>query len=206
MSLQKPYCTLLDVQAETKSSDSELTSVYEACINRASRYIDRHCKRDFWFHDYTSTAFVVPRRYVLGNELILPYPILSLTELRFFPDASEESTSDYALEEIDYYFEAGKHTVAISSIHSVEYPFEGRMELFGTFGYELTVDGELAPPMDIPASVRRACTILAAAWSNERRVEQVSLDGSKASLIDSSVPQEVITLLDCFVMRIGMNF
>jgi hypothetical protein len=143
---------------------------------------------------------------VLGNEVILPFPILSITELRHMADATETSSSDSALDELDYYFETGKASISISSTESINYPFDGKMELYGTFGYTLSEDLELAPPLDIPAGVRRACTIIAASWSAERRLEQMALDGSRVSIADSSIGKEPIALLERFVFRVRNNF
>lgn len=202
MALERPYCSVQDVQLETKSSENELTSLYEASINRASRYIDAHCKRDFWFHDHTESPFIVPRNLVLGSHVALPYPILTISEVRYTTDASEASSAEQAVDAADYYFEVGKCSLHISS--AVDYPFFGRVEVYGELGYAVTLDTEV--PVGLPSSVRRACTLLAAAWSNERRVEQVALDGSRTSLIDSSVPKEVPVLLDRYVLRVGSNF
>lgn len=211
VTLEKPYCTLLDVQSETKNSGTENDDLYLSCINAASRYIDTYCRRDFWFHDYTTTAYRVPRGRVIGNGVTLPFSIIDLTEVRYVADATVTPSSDHTLSEIEYYFEEGRSTISISSTVQINYPFDGRMEVYGSFGYNLSVDDDgdpivTQPPYDMPAAVRRAATIIAAAWSNERRVEQVALDGSRASLLDNSVNKEVFSLLECFVNRLGNSF
>ena len=211
ITLQKPYCTILDVQTETRNSDSENTQLYTQAINFASRYIDSYCARDFWNHDHRSEAYKVPRSRVLGGDLILPFPIIDLTSIRFSADPTVTSSPDQELSEIEYYYEEGSNLISISSTIQIDYPFLGRIELFGDFGYTLEVDEDgfpviVAPPVDIPAAVRRAATIVAAAWSNERRVEQVALDGSRSQLLDNTVNKEVFALLGPFVSRTGNNF
>lgn len=211
VTLEKPYCTLLDVQSETKNSGTENDDLYLSCINAASRYIDTYCRRDFWFHDYTTTAYRVPRGSVIGNSIALPFSIIDLTEVRYVADATVTPSSAHTLSEIEYYFEEGRSTISISSTVEINYPFDGRMEVYGEFGYSLSLDENndpivTQPPYDIPAAVRRAATIIAAAWSNERRLESVALDGSKSSILDNTVNKEVFSLLERFVRRSGNNF
>jgi hypothetical protein len=209
--LLKPYCTLLDVQVETKNSGSENDDLYTQAINLASRYVDTYCRRDFWYYDYKETPYRVPRSRVIGNDVVLPFPIIDLTEVRYMEDPTVTSSTDFALSEIEYYFEEGKSTINLSSTLQINYPFDGKMEVYGEFGFPLQLDDNndpvlTVPPPTLPAAVRRATAIVAAAWSNERRVEQVALDGSRTSLIDNSVNKEVFSLLECFVNRIGNSF
>lgn len=211
MTLERPYCTLLDVQTETKNSGSEYDETYTQAINLASRYIETHCRRDFWYHDYTQTPYRVPRSRVIGSDVILPFPIIDITEVRYLEDATVASSSDFALSEIEYYFEEGKSTISLSSTLRINYPFDGKVEVYGEFGLNLQVDDEdnpilTAPPVNLPASIRRATTILAAAWSNERRIEQVALDGSRTQLLDNTISKEVYHLLERFINRVGNNF
>jgi hypothetical protein len=211
VTLEKPYCILSDVQAETKNSGSENDDLYLSSINAASRYIETYCRRDFWFHDYTTTPYRVPRGSVIGNSIVLPFNIIDLSEVRYMDDATVTSSPDFALSEIEYYFEEGRSTISISSTVEINYPFEGRMEVYGEFGYNLSLDENddpilTQPPYGLPAAVRRAATIVAAAWSNERRMEGVALDGSKSSILDNTVNKEVFSLLERFVRRSGNNF
>jgi hypothetical protein len=211
VTLERPYCTLADVQLETKNSGSENDDLYLACINAASRYVDTYCRRDFWFHDYTTTPYRVPRSSVLGNDIVLPFRIVDISEVRYMEDSTVTSSPDFALTEIEYYFEEGRYIINVSSTRQINYPFEGRVEVYGEFGYTLALDSNndpvlTEPPSDLPAAVRRATTIVAAAWSNERRLESVALDGSKSMILDNTVNKEVFALLERFVRRSGNNF
>lgn len=211
VTLERPYCTLADVQLETKNSGSENDDLYLNCINAASRYIDTYCRRDFWFHDYTTTPYRVPRSAILGNDIVLPFGIIDITEIRYMADSTVSSSPDFALSEIEYYYVPGRTIINISSTVQINYPFDGKMEVYGTFGYNLALDADdepilTQPPTDIPAAVRRAATIVAAAWSNERRLESVALDGSKSMVLDNTVNKEVFSLLERFVRRSGNNF
>lgn len=209
--LTKPYCTLLDLQAETKNSEPENDSTYIECINLASRYIEDKCRRSFWYLDATETAYKVPKALVVGNDILLPFPIIDITEIRYMEDPTVLSSSEYALTEIDYYYEDGSSRIQISSTTPLSYPFVGRIELFGEFGYPLSTDenGDSvldAPPITIPPAIRRAATIIAAAWSNQRRVENVALDGSKSSVLDNNISKEVDVLLNQWIFRVKNNF
>lgn len=209
--LTKPYCTLLDVQSENKNSEPENDPIYIDCINLASRYIDDKCRRNFWYTDATSTAYKVPRSSVIGNDILLPIPIIDIAEIRYMEDPTVTSSSAFALTEIDYYYEDGSNRISVSSTTPLGYPFEGRIELFGEFGYLLAEDENgdpilTEPPVGIPSAIRRATTIVAAAWSNQRRVENVALDGSKSLILDNTISKEVDVLLSPWVFRLKNNF
>lgn len=192
--LLRPYCTLLEVGKETKNSAPENDDWYRACINMASRWVEEYCHRDFWFHDHSETPYVVPRKYVLGDEVFLPFPIISLDSLVIDDKAWDVST--------DIYLEDSR--IVSEETEFGDYPFRGKMEITGTFGYPLAEENsETTPPPTIPSSVRRACIIVAAAISAEKHVEQVGLDGVRVELLDMRIPNEAKNLLSRFVVRFG---
>ncbi len=204
MALDKPYCTLEDVQKETKNSSSSDTSWYQNQINLASRYIEDYCNTDFRYQDYSSTAYTVPRAHVLEDEVHFPWPILTITGVWVYSDHTESPADADKYEDDTYYFRAGEFVLYKQGAVSFPqpgaifgtYPFIQNMDIKGTFGYAL--DGsnpDTAPPPTMPAAVRRACTLIAANWSNENRKEEVGLDGARTELLETSVPDEAKMLL-----------
>lgn len=196
MPLERPYCSLLDVQQETKNSGSELDEVYATAINLASRWVDGHCQRDFWFHDHASSALAVPRSRVLEDMALLPFPILTLTEVACFTDITAGPTAADVLAAEDYFFEVGSPVLTQEAGVFGQYPFKGFLRLKGTFGYPLSAtDPTITPPPTIPPDVRRAATLIAAAFSDENHKEQTGLDGQRIALLDTQIPIEARTLL-----------
>lgn len=216
VTLSKPYCSLLDVQQETKASGSEHDDKYHTAINIASRWVDSHTRRDFQFHDYSSEPLYVPREWVLEDEVFLPWPILTLTYLAVFYDKSEGPDSNDVWDVNDYYAEPNLPSgITITGKIKAEhgdgqfgkwsgtfgkwggrfgsYPFREHMLIKGTFGY-ITANDE-TPSVYLPPGVRRACALIAAAFSNEKHVEQVGFDGVRVELLDSTVPNEARVLL-----------
>lgn len=204
--LLRPYTTLAEVQRETKNSGYELGDWYIDCINLASRYIEQKCKKDFWFHDHTSDPYKVDRRRVLYDKVFLPFPILTLTEVRVFTDIGEPNNSNDIWGPDEYFFVEGENV--IEAEHEFywkyvgapgrfgNYPFKGFLWLKGTFGYPLAdIDPNTNPPPTIPAEVRRAATLIASAFSDELHKEQVGLDGTRVELLDTRVPAEARAML-----------
>lgn len=209
--LNKPYCTLLDVQSETKNSEPENDSLYIECINLASRYMEERCRRSFWYLDATTSPYRVPRFSIIGNDILLLFPIIDLDQVRVEEDPTVIPSANSALSQIEYYYEEGRSTINISSTVALSYPFQGRIDLLGKFGYELEKDEAghsilTLPPKTLPSAIRRATTIVAAAWSNQRRVENVALDGSKSLILDNTVSKEVDNLINQWVFRAKNNF
>jgi hypothetical protein len=251
VTLLRPYCTLEEVRVECKNSTTDNDELYLRCINLASRYIENICKRDFWFHDHTTTPFRVPRSQVLGNEISLKSPVRTLTDVRVWFDPRLETSVEYSLKPEEYYFEEDSDTISIephytwrggwapmqalgntgntgyagepsfwhgsnglSSLNPTEdqmglpYPFRGIIELYGTFGYALEdgVGADQKPPPLLPAAIRRSAVIVAAAWSYERAVQQVGLDGSTVNLLDNRITLEVEELLEHYAYMTNSNF
>lgn len=207
--LYRPYTALADVRRETKHSDSSLDDWYIECINMASRLIDDYCKRDFWFHDYSVAPYKVNRRRVLEESVVLPFPIITLTEVRVFTDIEQTSDSNDIWETDEYHFEEGERTIHAEAETEWKYagnpgrfgsyPFRGFLWIKGTFGYPLTTESgaipDETPPPTIPTGVRRAATLIASAFSSELRKEQIGLDGVRVELLDTRIPREAKILL-----------
>jgi len=79
------------------------------------------------------------------------------------------------------------------------YPFKGKCEIKGTFGY--TSSNSEEPPTGLPSEVRRACVLIAAAWSAERRVDRVGIAGEVSNILDTSIPEEARRLLRRYSLR-----
>lgn len=211
--LSKPYCTLNEVQDECRqhATEADVVDKISTAINRASRAIDEMCSRDFWFHDHTSSALPVSRRQVVGASIFLPWPILTLTEIK---------ENGFVVQANNYNFEAGTRQIEKVStmllgqiqgdpLQSAAYDEEPRwmmpgggntITLAGTFGYALAdTDPTKNPPPAMPSRVRRACVLIASAWSGENRKEQVSPDGQKVNVLDVRIPPEAKTLLSKYV-------
>lgn len=195
--LERPYCSLADVQRETVNSLPENDDKYKQCINLASRWVDEFCHRDFWFHDHSENAYKVPRKFVLGDEIFLPFPIVTLTALTV--DGKAWDVED------DIYWD-GK-TISSEDGDFGNYPCRETIRLTGTFGYPLVQSGyddpQQTPPPTIPSSVKHATAKVAAAISGEKHIEQVGLDGTRIELLDMRIPPEAKALLKRFVLRMN---
>lgn len=187
VTLERPYCTLAELQAETRNKDSDKEDWFKQCINSASRMCERLTKRDFWYHDHTSTALKVKPSWIVVDRIALPWPIISLTEVK-----ENDVVLDTELGE-DYFYEDGSKVLFRASGLWYKLKYKTTVELKGTFGYALTTDTE--PPPTMPPDVRRACVLIAASWTMQNRREIVGYDGSKMTILESRVPDEARELL-----------
>jgi|SRR6185503_10888249 len=215
-----PYTSLAAVQQETKNRDSDKEDWFKECINNASRIIEEELRRDFRFHDHTSSALTVKSSWFAGQEIFLPWPILTLTEVKI--------NEDDALSSDDYIYENGalnKGNAVIrrrgagwgsdadviiiggSLFDSEEYGSLDRptkaypdrtltkVYLKGTFGYALVSSSTAVTPVDIPEKVKRAATLTAAAISGYMRKEIMGMDGERQSLMDTRIPPAAWALI-----------
>lgn len=186
--LVRPYCTLEDVQEITGNDDPDSVERLLRAINSASRMVEDECSRDFWFHDHATEGLKIEKAAVIGTTVFLPFPVLTLTEVTIDGEVAD-------LEAIE--FVVGEPYLKQSTSWG-SYPFTSVMILKGTFGYELpapVVDTMLAPPTNIPESIRRSTSLIAAAFSGLWNRERIGQDGSRDSMLETRVPSEVATLL-----------
>lgn len=154
MTIDNGYCTLAEVKAALRITDSTDNTLLENCVEAASRRIDGYCGRYF----YQQSATV---KYFATNELqvFLRDDLVSVTTLKT-DNAGDNSFSttwtantDYALEPYNNdltnipYFRitaVGGKTFPIFVV-----PSKPGVEINGVFGYP-----------SVPDDVREACVLL----------------------------------------------
>ena len=185
--LDRPYCTLAEVQSHISNSKEAEEAWLRECINRASRFIEEFTHTDFRFHDHASSPLTVDRKWVTGGYVFLPWPVITLTAV------TDDTTVLVAGE--DYRFGAGSREIVRAS-NWVLHPIEDLVTLTGTFGYqeEAATPNEL-PCIGIPTSVRQAAIEIASALSGKNRREMIGLDGNKQSVLERDVPKQALRLL-----------
>ena len=231
VTLLRPYTTLDRVQTAAKSISPDLNDVFLTAINDASRYIEEVCHRKFWKQDHRSSPLLVRKEWVVGQDIFLPWPIVTLSQVM---------VSDTVLQSTDYAFSNADDGSAGAVLHRIGAGWTGNLggdtvdcdhvvqrvedagmykqvgypaaelgatdiRLTGLFGYTLAsaipegetepVDNTQLPPVDLPGSVGRACTLIAAAWSGESRREMVGISGEKTTYLEYEIPKEAAKLL-----------
>jgi hypothetical protein len=220
-----PYTTLTAVQRETKNSESANDDWYKECINDASRLVEEMLRRDFRYHDHISSSLTCKTVWIAGRELFLPWPIISLTEIAVNGDALDAADYKWenlnngkggavitragarswdgealpfeisgCANEQEYQSFFGEADYAPTKAYPD--PALYTVTLKGTFGYALAAEDDTTQsPTNIPATVKRATTLIAAALSGLNRKEVVGLDGDKIGLMDSRIPKEAWDLI-----------
>jgi hypothetical protein len=191
MALVKPYCTVADVKSYTR--DNDITHLCDDAINHASRFVDQHCRRSFWFQDYTSSAFIVDYRDITPDIIYLPWPIINLTEVKQ-EDSVLETDSYTGMS--DGRIRLRKNSLSpwrIISRNTYQFNDELDIAIKGTFGYTITSNDQ--PPTDpnFPTAIRRATTIIAATLTDEN--EEMDPFGEGTPIPVRSIPEEAFTLL-----------
>ena len=180
--LFKPYTTVADVQRETRNNDANFVSWFEEVINDASRYVDVFTGADFWFHDYTTNPFFVHPNLVFGNRIFLPWPVIELDQVSDEGVILSPSTYEYKSRSI-----TAKKNFSNRS-------WEKTVSVKGKFGYNLASSyATQNPPVDLPADIRRATTMIASAWKNRKEV--INAEGNRDSLLTSEIPKDAWKLL-----------
>lgn len=192
------YCSLASLRRETGNSDTDLDDWFSECINMASRWIDDHCYRDFFEHDYAPPAqpYTVLPSDVIADQIFLPWPIKTLTEVKI---------GDFIADPDRYVFAVGKRSIRLRDgdpwipKNTTVYPMSPLLRVtYATGGSStITVAGTFGFAA-VPAAVSTACVRIAAAWSQEKRRERVSMDGQRTSLLDQRIPDDALTLLKRF--------
>jgi hypothetical protein len=206
-----PYCTVANVQAETRNTDDTEIDLFTDCINAASRAIDDYCHRDFLFHDHSSSVLVVPSYWIALNRIWLPFPCIELTEIQV--DGEVLPADQYRLETAPFSKDAkivrvGRwlrpDTFRMDVLNGGRtFPLLKQITLQGKFGYALDATNPLTvPPTGIPANITRACTIFAAVSSGRSTREYVGVNGDRQTVTLRKIPAEVTDILDRY--RIGL--
>lgn len=192
MTLTRPYCSLAQLQDHIGNADPDKQDLLESAINRASRFVEDKTGTDFWFHDHSTTALTVNRRDVLGDQVLLPFPIITLTEVSNDGEVLVEGVDN------DYFFEVGERAIqGLAAFGSI--PFVGTLTVKGTFGYTLdTVDPTNLPPPTIPGTINQAAILIASAYSGLWQKSVRSLTGGTDNYFVQDVPKEALTLLKSF--------
>jgi hypothetical protein len=190
MPLLRPYTTVERLRDFIGNFDSENEDRFIDAINRASRLIEAETKVQWWFNDYSVTPYTVPRRDVLGAVIVLPWPIITLTEV-----VQDSETLIEGASEGDYYFEAGE-TVVRASASWGGIPYAGTITLRGTFGFALDEsDPTGAPPPTLPAHIAEMALEIAAVFSGFWRRSIRAADGTSDTAIVQSVPATTMSRL-----------
>ena len=194
MALSTPYCTLLNLQDETKNNDADSDAAaltrHEDAINTASRMVEEWTHRDFTIHDHSSTALTVAEKYIAQDSIYLPWPVLTLTEI----------TVDGTVLPTDEWKQVGSYEIRrIEDWPSIPFDDATFIQIKGTFGYlhpDLTTI-----PTGLPATVQRATTIIAATISGDYRKDLMDRDGGVQQIGVTDIPKEAKMLLRKFRRR-----
>lgn len=201
VTLLRPYCTLADVQQETANNESTREDTLKQAINDASRFVDQHCRCDFWKHDHTASPLSIPNDWVAGDQIFFPWPIVSLTKL-------EDITSEDNPIELDtdtWHAETGinsvtgaaeKRGLVTSSSRFTIYKHQVSLRATGVFGYALAAGNPTdAPPTNLPTAVKRATMLIAAAYSGVWKKRWRDPNGDQQETLVTNVPKEAFNLL-----------
>jgi hypothetical protein len=215
MSLVNPYCTVDQLRAYIKNSDSNITATLEHAINAASRFIDEWKGLDYFEHDYSENALVLDRwsKDITGDTIWLPYrPVIEITEVQVNQTVwveDEDFKIDPAgrLHSYQGYW-IGCPSNASSGAEWMSYfrnTPESRVEIKGRFGYEqraaavppaeLGALNRALVPSGMPDHIIQACIEIAASASKWNMKDIVGLDGQKTSILATDIPKSAMQLL-----------
>lgn len=210
IALQNPYCELRDAQAVAGNTDEESARDLVREINNASRFIEEYCRRDFLFHDHANTPLLVREGWIAQNVIYLPWPVITLTEVR---------VDGVALPASEWRHQPG--TTASNVLRNGPWlPADGivqldpftprpalamppRIELVGTFGYAPAEDdAEKKPSPSLPATIRQACATIAAINSGLVRRDFTNLGGDRESVTVRTFPKETYAALNRYKVAV----
>ncbi len=197
--LLNPYCTLRELRDEIRNEDTDATVVDQLtrAINDASRYIEIRVGRDFSSHDHTVTPLRLTRfsHAIFDDVIYFPYRAISITEVKADNVVLTEGV-DYELltnslgETYGLQCLTGDwRTILKSGIRWTVAEFL----IKGQFGYTQTASTDV--PAGIPAEIRRACILIAAAWSGKATYEVIDLEGNKQDVASKQIPKAAFELL-----------
>jgi len=199
MALYQPYCTADDVHGHTKNFDIA-TDVTERSINMASRYVDEYTGRLFHYYDHSSTAYKVPNvDFIGGTHIYLPFPILSLASVSAEEEEVDSDNYEFSEKPSGYKHRSVlelKSTVTIDFLGQKTISASSNAEVKGTFGFTSTNQNTVPDDTQFPAGIRRATTLIASAFSEHNRKEQIALDGTRVAVASYNVPDEATDILN----------
>ena len=203
MSLEQPLCNYEDIITETRNDDIGNLPNIDHIINQSSRYVEEITDRKFWNYDNTAHAYIVNKDAIVSHILTLPFPVITLD--RVVISGKEFSSADF-------YYELGRRSVyrlsdqAEAMDWSTKYPFFGKIEVYGTFGYTLDSSSpETEPPSNLPPDLRKAVTLIASAWTGEYEIERIGFEGDRETVLETHVPEEAKRLLKPY-MPLKLDF
>lgn len=201
MKLENPYCTLADVQAETGNSKPEVVDTLLNAINLASRLIEAESGRDFLYHDFRVSPWVVPHESVGGNYISMPWPCIDAAGVSVRIDGVEVDKSEFRVVHegrkwVTYLVRKSAWIATdvpeVSLGAQDKYPPMTLIEVYGQFGF---VPAGTAPTENpspsIPGTVRYAASIIAAVRSGKAKKDAIGPDGTATSVVMKAVPKDV---------------
>ena len=220
VTLDRPYCTLAEVQAELRNAETDQEDAIKTAINQASRLVDDRCNTDFLQHDHSSTPLDVQPWMVQGDRIFLPWPIIEITEIKETVSGTVYDASNYkvmfgTLDNLAGGKVTGNGEIimlasAVSTLAASQgaqadekplWPVPGTgvfIAIKGKFGYAPQGGGTpdwTAPPPTIPAAIRRATVMIAAALSGLNMRRTIDNQGSRSEFFSTNIPKEVEPLL-----------
>jgi len=190
VALLNPYCTVAELKHELKlkaADDAKADELAEA-INLASRWIDEYVGRDFFKHDYSTTALQVDEHdgMVFGAEVFLPVrPLVSVSEVKV---GETVLTAD-----VDF---VAKLTSGILVRLGAEWGISRPSAVLSVkcvAGYAQAATTDV--PTGLPGHINLCARLVAAALSGYDRHEVVGLDGMKSDFVNRSIPATVFKIL-----------
>ena len=189
MPLLRPYCSMAQLRDFIGNDDPELELKLEDAINSASRLVEQKLGSSAWFQDYSSSWYTVDPRDNIGAFIVLPFPIITLTELT--QDGEALAGGVYGeVEGADYTFTPGTRTINSPG------GLAGVIKIKGTFGYPLdATDPTNLPPPTLPFDINEAAVKVAAALSGLWKKTARSFGGENETVLVQSIPKEVLDRL-----------
>lgn len=213
MKLVNPYCTLADVQREARHHDGSDAGIFIEAINQTSRWIEWFCKRDFLHHNHGTSPLRVDDVWIGENVIYLPWPVISLAEIRI--DGVAVAASEYHIKTAMF---SATSRIERNSLWSPKPVSESEtllpkktyrkspvIELVGVFGFApaATADSTEVPSPALPPDLRQACAVASAARSGKLRREVVGADGQRTSTTVYTIPKDAMAVLERY--RIGVT-
>lgn len=183
MATPLPYCTLSEVQAEIRNYDANINDKLISAIERATAYIDEYCRKTYQPVDRVSVPFRVPSPCVAGKSILLPFPVRELLSIEDGDQHGEALTP----QTVEWHSGSTRITAPRNLVNPVN--------IYGTFGGESSNNAQ-EPPLDLPAGIRRAAVLIAAAFSGEYNRERIDINGERQNVLETWIPKEARELLN----------